>query len=159
MTVIVGGSGGGFLHPLPLTESWLPQLPQGLWVRTGRGGLPCSSPGRWDLRCCSFLLRGEHSPLIPPVSAPLLPRCKLLFDSFTSEVTQGCLLLFLLRVSSPQKRNGTWDRWIDLCAMGALGAEGSVPAGNYGQLGPWGLWVDDAGSKEGLSWGCGSQEL
>ena len=37
----------------------------------------------------------------------------------------------------------------------AAGPQESVSGGNHGRLGPWGLWAEDAGSRDGLGWGCG----
>lgn len=58
-------------------EPWLPQPLHRIWVRTRRD--PCSMPGRWDLRCCSFLLPGKNmSPSLQRCPCPLLPRQNLL---------------------------------------------------------------------------------
>lgn len=69
----LAGSGGQNRAVVVGAASASPLSPA--WVKTGRGSLPDSVPGRWGLRRCPFPPPGgKHKPLSPKGSVCLLER-------------------------------------------------------------------------------------
>lgn len=94
VTVVGGGRGRFCTHsPPPRSLSFL-SCTRAVW-EDGEGSLPCSVPGRRDLRCCSFT--ASHRCLYPSLNVTGY------FDGFASEATQSYLLLLLPQLP-PLKR-------------------------------------------------------
>lgn len=93
-----GDSSGGWewqvLYPSPPQSLSFLSCTRAVW-EDGEGSLPCSVPGRRDLRCCSFT--ASHRCVYPSLNVTGY------FDGFASEATQSYLLLLLPQLP-PLKR-------------------------------------------------------